>query len=1285
MLKKLLVWFGVLALLGLPGSAAPGVSFAAQAAPAGSGSANAMLQSGQIAATNDPSPATVIEGETVVTFTVTVANIGIVAVNGLGAVNPHDMITPIQFQVNGSGPMLTTFDLNPGDLAVGTYTSITPVVATTIDPITGQPLFTSTVTVTNGTISAPATAEVIVVGRLVVTNAPDRLTAAVGDTVTFTVTVYNTSSAPITNLGANNPHPPGAPVAFSVGGGSPATSFDLLPGQSAVGSYTATVNGSGTFSSTINVTNGLITQSGTGAVTIIPTTPGVRITKSASPLFGEVGDNVTYTIRIENTGTQNITSITVNDPLLGGDITARFTPAVSAATPLSPGGITQASITRAIEDADGNPVINAVTVTAQTASGATLTDTANASVSVLSADSPDIQAVLVADDYTANVGQQINYTAIITNRGTTPLTDVTAYATASNGGTVDLLQNVTLSPNSSAVAAFNYTVQASDGPALTWTLYASGTSGTTNVQGSDSATVTLSVDGAVFGLLQAINCSAPCRFFIGDSITFRATAINTGLTTLTNVRLTSPQMGTIASGLTLLPNQSYNVDRAYVVPYGVSNTLFVSLRIEGTDPGGTVVSSESVLFVGTVSPSISVTLSTDGNQTSAMEGTTITYIARIANMGNTRLTNIAAIDSLYGSLVNLLPARTLEVGQSMEVRWTRIVQTTDPDSVVNTTTVTGVVEGFNRPVTDNDTFSLAVLRPKLVIGVTANRDVARTGETIEYTVTIANLGIGPISSIAGSYTLGSGIIPTVTPQPTATTTGGQPRPHRQGGTVTFNLPAGSLNPGEAATGTFSHVVVTGDPNPLTYTVNVTGQGLSGVTQVTVTASAVISTPLVTVDATGNPIIVGTPIPGRANPEITKSSDVPYAIPGGIVTWTLTVRNPGEETLDSITITDTLPLSLTAEGVTISNGTVQSEENPITAVSGPLAFNETVTLTIITRVTNEGLEAGELIQNIGCANPAGSAAVICDTLAIRVTPDVSLLPTTGRVDVDPAGQPHDRRAVIGLLALLLVGLLGLSAQEPDRGLRLVILAGAVVAAVIVVVAVIVLLSGVGRPSQPQADAETQPAMPGTGTPIVEEATAEIETATQQAVATSAAATAVRPTPTSIPLPTSGPSPTPTPPFIPQYERELFIPRLNLNAPMPIVEVPLRNRTWDVRDLGQNIGFLEGTTWVSEADAETGGNTVLAGHIQIDIGVPGPFRDLNQIQIGDSIFLAEQGTIYEFRVFNILTVAPNDVEVAYPTSEPTLTLITCTTWNEYRGVFDERFVVQAHPVRQLTYNS
>ena len=54
-----------------------------------------------------------------------------------------------------------------------------------------------------------------------------------------------------------------------------------------------------------------------------------------------------------------------------------------------------------------------------------------------------------------------------------------------------------------------------------------------------------------------------------------------------------------------------------------------------------------------------------------------------------------------------------------------------------------------------------------------------------------------------------------------------------------------------------------------------------------------------------------------------------------------------------------------------------------------------------------------------------------------------------------------------------------------------------------------------------------------------------------------------------------------------------------------------------------------------------------------------------------------------VYEIDVVGPDDVEVTYPTRNQTLTLLTCTDWNAFRGVFAERLVVRAVPLRTMSY--
>jgi sortase A len=84
-------------------------------------------------------------------------------------------------------------------------------------------------------------------------------------------------------------------------------------------------------------------------------------------------------------------------------------------------------------------------------------------------------------------------------------------------------------------------------------------------------------------------------------------------------------------------------------------------------------------------------------------------------------------------------------------------------------------------------------------------------------------------------------------------------------------------------------------------------------------------------------------------------------------------------------------------------------------------------------------------------------------------------------------------------------------------------------------------------------------------------------------------------------------------------------------------------------------------------QEGANTYIAAHVY---GYPGTgswqqFARVPNMVMGDQIFLTDSsGTIYEYRVSEILTVAPTDVWVVDPVGQSTVSLQTCVgpNWSE-----------------------
>jgi len=136
--------------------------------------------------------------------------------------------------------------------------------------------------------------------------------------------------------------------------------------------------------------------------------------------------------------------------------------------------------------------------------------------------------------------------------------------------------------------------------------------------------------------------------------------------------------------------------------------------------------------------------------------------------------------------------------------------------------------------------------------------------------------------------------------------------------------------------------------------------------------------------------------------------------------------------------------------------------------------------------------------------------------------------------------------------------------------------------------------------------------------------------------------------------------------------LVIPALGIDA--PVVEVPITNKTWDISGVTYEIAHLGGTANPGEKN-----NMVLAGHVTLK-RVGGPFLHLENLEPGHVAIVYAGEQAYTYRVVSKGYVGPTDVSVAYPTSDPILTLITCTNWDAENRRYLERVAVIAELVQE-----
>lgn len=160
------------------------------------------------------------------------------------------------------------------------------------------------------------------------------------------------------------------------------------------------------------------------------------------------------------------------------------------------------------------------------------------------------------------------------------------------------------------------------------------------------------------------------------------------------------------------------------------------------------------------------------------------------------------------------------------------------------------------------------------------------------------------------------------------------------------------------------------------------------------------------------------------------------------------------------------------------------------------------------------------------------------------------------------------------------------------------------------------------------------------------------------------------PTATPRPTAVPLPTNTP-----------YPKANLTAPTvgidaTIVDVYLDGHSWDVSQLGNNVGHLQGTGWFGQT-----GNIALAGHVEMGDGRIGIFHDIEKMAKGDPITLTLGPLKQAYQVTEVKRVKPDDLSVVAPSKVDTITLITCDigAYNLLQNNYGDRIVVVAERVQ------
>ncbi|MGX8832989.1 DUF7507 domain-containing protein [Amedibacillus sp. YH-ame6] len=549
----------------------------------------------------------------------------------------------------------------------------------------------------------------------------------VGDSVTISVNIQNPSTQTINNVffqDVLDSHLQFVPGSVTVNGSGigfatadPNVGFSL--GNMATGSVNlvqfqaTTTSGPASVANTAQVSYDAITSgtgdiiratfpSNTANVDIVVNNAVVAITKAVNKAYANVGDVLTYTLTLNNTGNVPANNVNLTDAIpagttyVAGSLTGASGtfPNLTLNASIAAGGSAIVTFQVLVENAipSPNPIPNnataayTFTIDPTNPNGASSTATSNTVNTEVN--SAIVTTLKEADLAFAAPGDIITYTITLTNSGNTSadnvvLTDIipagTTFVAGSLSGATGTLPTLTLlapipaggnatvsfqvqvgatipNPNpllNSATAAFTYTVDPSN---------PDGVSGS-----STSNTTSTKVNGAIVSTVKSVDKAFGEP---GDVLTYTLVLTNTGNTSADNVVITdSIPTGTTyvagsVTGATGVPptlnltnpipvNGSVTVTyqvlvgNSFPVPNPISNTASTvfTFTIDPAEPDARTGDSTSNTVTTQINSAI-VTIEKTATPAFSDVGGTVKYTITLTNSGNVAATNVVLTDTI---------------------------------------------------------------------------------------------------------------------------------------------------------------------------------------------------------------------------------------------------------------------------------------------------------------------------------------------------------------------------------------------------------------------------------------------------------------------------------------------------------------------------------------------------------------------------------------------------------------------------------------------------------------
>lgn len=775
-----------------------------------------------------------------------------------------------------------------------------------------------------------------------VTKTADAPVIHAGDAVTWTVAVHNSGDSPLSPV----------QVTDDTTTSCSRTLAGLAAG--ATQTYTCTANPSRTTTSQVRATGTDLAGrpvTATASATVTVLTPALTLTKDAAPSVARARDPVTFTIAVANAGDAPLTDVVVTDTV------------PACAKPLGALAPGQRAGFTCTAPAPADDFATTATATGTDQLGRAVKVTDDAVVDVIH---PAVRLAAHATPAQVREGDTVTWTITAANTGDVPLTDVTVADDQVTGCAKPL---GTLQPQAQQVYACT-TVAGATGFANKPTL--TGTDPTTRPV-TAAAEAAFAVQHPAVAITAAVT-SGPFRE--GDKVPFRITVRNTGDVPLTGLRVTDTEAGgsqataqpgtpvttpargpakpgarvttptrAPATGCTqtidgaLEPGTARDFACATTAP---ADDVTRTVRIAATPPVGPDVTAAATAVVDVIHPAVAVTRTADPDVVRV--GDTVTSTITVTNTGDSALQDVTVADSLAPDCTKSLGR--LEPQAKHTFSCTQAAGEADFAAVAKATGT----DATNRPVIATAEVPVEVIHPAITITNDAAPAQVRPGDTVTFTLVVANTGDVPLTnvSVVDSLPACAQSIGTLLPGArqrrsckvdagtdnfvsSATATATDPTKRQVSATddaaytvlhpglsIAQDVHGGPFRPGDTVPLTIT-VTNTGD-GPLT-AVSVTGEPScaktfdkleAGAAQkfdcaMTAPADDVVSTAKVTAAApVGPPLAAGDADKiDVMHPAVKLEAEAaPKTVrPGGQVTFTVVVRNTGDVPLTAVSVVD----------------------------------------------------------------------------------------------------------------------------------------------------------------------------------------------------------------------------------------------------------------------------------------------------------------------------------------------------------------------------------------------